>query len=431
MRRKTTSSPTVTIARMMLDAVRVSHDPAGRSPCAGARCGLPRLVRDRLGILVAGVLLALVLVPAGPAAAALGRSSPRAAALTAAIRGVMRQASIPGAIVGVWQRGAAPYVRAFGVRDTATGQPMSTDLRMRIGSVTKTFLGTALLELVDQGKVCLDCPVSRYLAGIPHGNAITIRELAEMRSGLFDYFANDAWVRAWLTHPRRGWTPRQLLAYSFSKPLRFAPGTSYDYSNANFLLLGLVVQKVSHQPLATYIKQHILEPEHLTHTSLPPGAAFPSPHAQGYTNFTVECVVLHACDTTVNATSWNLSVGWAAGAMVSTVGDLHRWARDVATGRLLTSTTQRQRLRFIAVPGVRHYGYGLALNNNNGWIGHNGDFPGYQSLSIYLPSQQATVVVLINTNTTSPHGPPLLLLGQAITRIITPKHVYEFVATNL
>jgi D-alanyl-D-alanine carboxypeptidase len=415
----------------MLDAVRVSNQPAGRSPRAAARCGLVRLVRGRVGVAALGVLLALVLTMAGPAAVAFGRSSSRSGALTAAIRRVMAQASIPGAVVGVWQRDAAPYVRAFGVRDEAKGQPMSTNLRMRIGSVTKTFLGTALLQLVDQGKVSLDSPISKYVAGVPHGNAITIRELAEMRSGLFDYFANNAWVRAWLTHPRRGWTPRQLLAYSFSKPLVFAPGTSFNYSNANFLLLGLVVQKVSHQPLASYIKQHILEPEHLTHTSLPPGAVFPSPHAQGYTNFTVDCVLLHACDTTVNATSWNLSVGWAAGAMVSTLGDLHRWARDVATGKLLTPSTQRQRLRFIAVPGVRHYGYGLALNNNNGWIGHNGDFPGYQTLSIYLPSQQATVVVLINTNITSPDGAPLLLLGQAITRIITPKHVYEFVATTL
>jgi D-alanyl-D-alanine carboxypeptidase len=105
--------------------------------------------------------------------------------------------------------------------------------------------------------------------------------------------------------------------------------------------------------------------------------------------------------------------------MVSTVGDLHRWARDVATGKLLTPATQRQRLRFID-------GYGLALQNSNGWIGHGGDWPGYQTLSIYLPSQQATVVVLVNTNIPSPHGapPPVALLGQAITRIITPKHVY-------
>jgi D-alanyl-D-alanine carboxypeptidase len=410
----------------MLDALQVPEQPAARPPRGAAGRGVAGAVRGRLGVVGFGALLAVVVALAGPVGVALGRSSPRAAALTAAIKRAMGQASIPGAIVGVWRRGAAPYVRAFGVGDTATAQPMSTNLRMRIGSVTKTFVGTALLQLVDQGKVCLDSPISKYIAGVPHGNAITVRELAEMRSGLPDYFANEGFVRAWLAHPRRGWTPRQLLAYSFSKPLRFAPGTSFDYSNPNFVLLGLVVQKVSHQPLATYIKQHILKPERLTHTSFPTGAAFPSPHAQGYTDNTVECLLSHVCGTTFNATSWNLSVGWAAGAMVSTLGDLHRWARDVATGKLLTRATQKQRLRFIPVPGVKNYGYGLALNKINGWIGHNGDFPGYQSLSIYLPSQQATVVALMNTNATSPHGGPLLLLGKAITRIITPKHIYQF-----
>ena len=334
----------------------------------------------------------------------------------------MRQASIPGAIVGVWRRGAAPYVRAFGVRDIATGQPMSTNLRMRIASVSKTFTGTALLQLVDRGKISLDSPISKYIAGVPQGNKITIRELAEMRSGLFDYFGNDAFLRAWLTDPRGEWTPRQLLADSFSKPLRFAPGTSYDYSNTNFVLLGLVIQKVSHQPLATYIKQHILKPEHLTHTSSPAGAAFPSPHAQGYTDWTVECLLSDKCGRTVNATSWNMSPGWAAGAMVSTLGDLHRWARDVATGSLLTRATQKQRLRFIPVPGVKNYGYGLALNKLNGWIGHSGYVPGYETLSIYLPSQQATVVVLINAHTT---GLPLIPLGKTITKIINPKHIYQ------
>lgn len=334
----------------------------------------------------------------------------------------MRQESIPGAIVGVWRRGAAPYVRAFGVRDTATGQSMSTNLRMRIGSVSKTFTGTALLQLVDQGKISLDSPISKYIAGVPHGNEITIRELAEMRSGLFDYFGNDAWVRAWLADPRREWTPRQLLAYSFSKPLRFAPGTSYDYSNVNFVLLGLVIQKVSHEPLATYIEQHILRPEHLTHTSSPAGAAFPSPHAQGYTDWTVECLFSRKCGRTANATGWNMSPTWAAGAMVSTLGDLHRWARDVATGSLLTRATQRQRLRFIPVPGVKNFGYGLALDKLNGWIGHQGDLPGFETMSVYLPSQQATLVVLINANTT---GLPLVPLAKTITKIITPKHIYQ------
>ena len=411
----------------MLDALPVPEQRAGGSRREAAGRGVGHLVRDRLQVVGFRAVLALVVVAlAGPARVAFGRSSPRPVALTAAISRVMRQASIPGAIVGVWRPGAGPYVKAFGVRDKATGRPMMTNLRIRIGSETKTFTGTALLELVDQGKVSLDSPIGTYLAGVPHGNAITIRELAEMRSGLFNYTANPAFVRAWLGHPRRVWTPRQLLAYSFGKPLQFAPGTHYNYSNTNTVLLGLVVEKVSHQPLATYIKQRVLEPEHLTHTSFPSDDAFPSPHAQGYTDWSVKCLLLgRACGRTANATSWTGSWGWAAAAMISTLGDLRRWARDVATGKLLTRATQKARIRFIAT-GVRHVAYGLALADSNGWIGHNGGVPGYQSLTIYLPARQATVVVLINGNISPPRAitPSVNLLGQAITRIITPRHVY-------
>ena len=98
-----------------------------------------------------------------------------------------KSASVPGAIVGIWQDGREPYVRAFGVRDTATRQPMATDLYMRIGSNTKAFTVTAILMLADQGKLGLDDPIDRYVEGVPSGNQITLRQLAAMRSGLYDY----------------------------------------------------------------------------------------------------------------------------------------------------------------------------------------------------------------------------------------------------
>jgi D-alanyl-D-alanine carboxypeptidase len=224
-----------------------------------------------------------------------------------------------------------------------------------------------------------------------------------------------------LTNPILPFTPSQLLSYSFSQPLLFSPGTTYNYSNTNLVLLGLVVEKVSHQSLARYITQHVLNPEHLTHTIFPTGTEFPSPHAQGYTKQTPN-------GKQANATNWNPSWAWAAGAMISTLGDLHRWARDVATGNLLTPATQQQRLRFIPIPNFGGAGYGLALFNVKGWIGHNGSLPGYESLTIYLPSRQATIVVLLNIDNTdiNPAAPDVTtLIGQAITRIITPKHVFD------
>jgi D-alanyl-D-alanine carboxypeptidase len=111
----------------------------------------------------------------------------RDAALDAVIPAAMEKASVPGAIVGIWQDGRAPYVRTFGVRDTATRQPMATDLYMRIGSTSKTFTVTAMLMLADRGKLGLDDPIDRYVKGVPSGDQITLRQLAAMRSGLYDY----------------------------------------------------------------------------------------------------------------------------------------------------------------------------------------------------------------------------------------------------
>jgi len=107
-----------------------------------------------------------------------------------AIPAAMGRAFIPGAIVGIWQDGREPYVRAFGVRDTATGEPMAPELYMRIGSTSKTFTVTAVLMLADRGKLGLDDPIDRYVEGVPSGNQITLRQLAAMRSGLYDY-GND------------------------------------------------------------------------------------------------------------------------------------------------------------------------------------------------------------------------------------------------
>jgi len=213
-----------------------------------------------LAILVTG-LVASSAPAAGPAAwdAKLAEMIPKA----------MQQASIPGAIVGVCKDGEAPCIKAFGVRDTVTSEPMTTDLNMRIGSVTKTFVTTAVLQLVDQGKISLDDPIGKYVPGVPNGETITIRQLAGMRSGLFDY--SDVTQGAMPDDPKRRYTHQDLLEIIVKHPLEFPADTKFDYNNTNTVLLGLVVEEVSGQPLDRYIDEHIVQPEHLQHTILPCG----------------------------------------------------------------------------------------------------------------------------------------------------------------
>src|SRR2546427_2523599 len=205
---------------------------------------------------------------------ASSRADQRADALDKAIPAAMARASIPGAIVAVWQNGREPYVRAFGVRDTATSQPMTTDLYMRIGSATKTFTVTAILMLANQGKLSLDDPVDRYVKDVPGGNQITLRQLTAMRSGLYDYSED---TKAQMTeNPGRQWTPRELLEIAFHHPLVFPPGSKFDYNNTNTILLGQVVENLSGQSIGSFIEQNILRPEGMTHTLYPEGAEFPA-----------------------------------------------------------------------------------------------------------------------------------------------------------
>jgi D-alanyl-D-alanine carboxypeptidase len=340
-------------------------------------------------------------------------AAPTATRLDAAIGQAMTDASIPGAIVGIWGP-AGDYVRAFGVADKATQALMQTDFYSRIGSVTKTFTVTAVLQLVDQGKLALNDPITKYIAGVPSGDKITLRELAQMQSGLITFDDVEQFVNSVLADPHQSLTPAQLLGYALDEPLQFPPGTQYQYSNTNTVLLGLVVEKQSGQSLPDYIREHILAPLKLTHTSFPATAAFPDPHPQGYTA---------PQGAELTATDWNPSWAWGAGNMISTLEDMRIWAYALATGQLLTPETQRQRLdSTVPMNPAKSAFYGLGIFNAGGWIGHSGSIFGYQTVVLYLPQTQTTLVFFINTDT--PHQASTTL-ASAITSVISPDHVYR------
>ncbi|MFF1494418.1 serine hydrolase domain-containing protein [Streptomyces sp. NPDC058304] len=339
-----------------------------------------------------------------------------AAQLDAAIRQVMRQTKVPGVTVGLWAPGKGSYVKNFGVADKATGAPMTTGLHVRIGSETKTFTVTALLQLVDRRKVGLDDPIGTYIKGVPNGNRITLRELAGMRSGLFNYSLDENFIKRLQADPEQSFTPHQLLDYAFRHPVQFAPGAKFDYSNTNLILLGLVVEKVTGRPLHEVIAKDVLAPAGIRRTVFPTSPAMPDPYAHGYTNQT-------ASGKIEDATGWNPSWAWAAGAMISDLEDLRSWAHTLATGTLLTPATQAERLKTTPM-NLQGDGYGLGIFNVQGWIGHNGSIPGYEVLPVYLPQAQATMVILLNTDVSYKGQEPSTLFGEAVTGIVTPDHVY-------
>jgi D-alanyl-D-alanine carboxypeptidase len=339
----------------------------------------------------------------------------RDAALDKAIPAAMERASIPGAVVGIWQDGRKPYVRAFGVSNTATGEPMTADMHMRIGSTTKSFVVTGILMLADQGKLNLDDTIDRYVKGAPNGDKITLRQLAAMRSGLFNYA--DETNPKMPEQPFRQWTPRELVEVAFRHQPFFPPGNAFDYSNTNTVLLGLVVEAVSGQSLKSFIDEKILKPEGMTHTMFPEGAEIPSPHAHGYLALPDGKIV--------DATDWNPSWGWAAGNMISTLEDMRVWARLFAGGELFSTERKVERDRFLSAPGEGEGAlYGLGVEYQNGWIGHNGNTLSYMAYPYYLPAEGITMVVLLNTGANIPGSWRMM---QDIAGIVSPNNPW----TNL
>jgi D-alanyl-D-alanine carboxypeptidase len=354
--------------------------------------------------------------PAATSTAAKEIDAAVAKRLDAAINDTMKAVNVPGVMVGLWGPDGQ-YVRAFGVADKATGAPMKPDFYHRIGSVTKTFTVTGVLQLVDQGKVKLDDPIAKYVDGVPKGDQITLRELARMQSGLHNYSATADFQKALYGNPKRPFTPRELLDFAFAEPNDFEPGKGFEYCNTNTILLGMTVEKVSGQTLPDFVRDHILTPLKLSHTSFPTDNAFPEPHAQGYT--------LDAVNKEVTSTDWNPTWGWAAGAMISTLDDMHTWADALATGALLTPETQSERLDTVnAAPLPPQDGYGLGIFDLAGWVGHNGSLPGYQTVVVHLAEKQMTLVIASNTDIPAGGGEPSTALANAITKVVSPDHVY-------
>jgi D-alanyl-D-alanine carboxypeptidase len=254
----------------------------------------------------------------------------RDAALTRAIEEGMRKAQIPGALVGIWEEGKVPFVRAFGVRDKDTQEPMSLNINVRIGSVTKTFVTQAMLQLVERGLLGLDDPISMHVANVPNGENITLRQLAGMRSGLYSY--TNIVLPDWPNSRYRQWQPRELADVGLARDPVFAPGADFDYSNTNTILIGLAIERVTGKALPAVLDELIIKPLNLKRTFLPAEDTFPEPHSKGYGAFPND-------ETIYETSSWNGSWGWAAGSMISSFQDIRVWTETFGKGSMLRSQT--------------------------------------------------------------------------------------------
>jgi D-alanyl-D-alanine carboxypeptidase len=326
--------------------------------------------------------------PAAPAFAPDETSKIDAAAMASLTNGVT------GTVVSISDPERGTYLKAYGTADTA-GAPMLPDLHYRIGSVTKTFTADAVLRLVDQGQVALTDPISRYVAGVPNGDVITVRDLLAMRSGAYDFGDDEAFFARYTADPTLpGWTDADVLAILREHAAEFTPpNQKTEYCNTNYVLLGYVIEKASGQPAQQYLTT-LIGDLGLPNTSYPSENTLPEPFAHGYLSDGKEPPPAGGYrDVTVS----NPAVAGTAGAIVSTVPDMTRYAVALGTGAGLSpaTATERQSWGPLTTSGVRLQ-YGLGITQLGDWVGHDGSLFGYSNMVFYLPSEQATVVVMGN-----------------------------------
>jgi D-alanyl-D-alanine carboxypeptidase len=329
----------------------------------------------------------------GPGATTSVLPSDRTAPLDAAAAAATEVIAAPGSVVAV-RTPEGTWTKAYGNVDAAGTRPMTADVHQRIGSVTKTMTGSVLLQLVQEGRLGLDDTIGAYVDGIPNGDRITLRQLASMVSGVASYTRSTDFTDVYFADPARIFTPDELLAVAVPLSPLFEPGAQFDYSNTNTILLGKVIEQVTGQDIGTVFSERIFVPLGLTGTSWPGDSPeLPDPHAQGYTlqgNATPE--------NPADATNWNPAWGWTAGEAIATVPDLLVYARALGTGQgLLDPETQVTRLT--SFPGSA--GYGIALGCVDGWVGHTGELPGFNTSVFYDTTTDTSVVVAVNSDINS------------------------------
>lgn len=290
-----------------------------------------------------------------------------------------------GAVL-VAKKGEVIYKDAFGLANREWNIPNSVDTKFRIGSLTKQFTSAAILQLAAAGKLKLDDPLSKYVQNFPKSDSVTIHMLLNHTSGIKSY-TNMLKFGTVLTVPL---SKDSIINFFKNEPYEFSPGTKYNYNNSGYFLLGYIIEKVSGQSYSNYISQHLYPKASLLNTSVDVLEIILPKRASGY---------MKDFKGWKNAQYISMEFPYSAGAIVSTVEDLHQWNMALHKGNILINDLYKK----MTTPYLENYGYGLRIDSvdNHRRIGHSGGIPGFLSHNDYYPDQDIEVIVLSNNSSAS------------------------------
>ncbi|TXS40367.1 class A beta-lactamase-related serine hydrolase [Streptomyces sp. uw30] len=314
---------------------------------------------------MAATAVALSVALAAPALAAAPAGTDHEPTRRAAEAAVA--AGVPGVTVTA-RDGQGTWSATAGVGNLKTGKPRSADDRYRVGSITKTFVATLLLQLEAEGRLSLDDTVEKWLPGVVRGNGhdgsrITLRRLLNHTSGIFNYTADEDFGRTYFLkdgffeHRYDTKKPGELVALAMTHKPDFEPGTSWNYSNTNYVLAGMVIEKATGRPYGAEVRDRIIKPLHLTGTSVPgTRVTVPGPSSRGYSKLAET-----ATGPTYDVTRLNPSLAYSAGEMISDSTDLGRFYTALLKGRLLPAKQLSEMKTTVKVDDIPNAGYGLGL----------------------------------------------------------------------
>jgi D-alanyl-D-alanine carboxypeptidase len=326
------------------------------------------------------------------AAAPAPPASDLAAKVDAIVVPALREEKAPGLSVAVARGGQLLVAKGYGLADVEHQTPASADTVYRIGSITKQFTAVAILQLAEQGKLKLGDDIRAYVPELPaRDTPITLEHLLGQTSGLFSFTS----VPNWIDVGAKPMTRKQVLALFAEKPLAFAPGTRWEYSNSNYYLLGMVIEAVTKQSYADVIRDRVFKPAGMTSSAYCTDTL--PQMAQGYSLPPTGAVPSKPLD---------LAHPFAAGALCSTARDLVAWQRALDSGKLLHADSLAKMRTAGVLPDrtSTHYGYGVFVGDLEGHprIGHGGGINGFTSMLSRYPADDLTIVVLANAETSLP-----------------------------
>ncbi len=352
--------------------------------------------RNRFLIIVPVLVLLVFMAAGGSSCGTRGEpafSKSMQGQLDKVLTGAMAKYGIPGAIVGLWVPGKGQWVVARGKADVKTGKAPGVTDKVRMGSISKSVTATVVLQLADEGKLGLDDKLSRYEAWVPNAEGIAVRQLLNMTSGLYNYTDDSTFWDKLMRNPTTPWTPRELVDIALAHPPAFPPGQGYKYCNTNYILLGMIIEKVSGRTAGEEITTRVIDKLGLKNSSFPDGPDIPTPHMNGYMSLTDNSAtdINKLADVSVMTPTGY----WTAGAVISNLDDMKVWAKALADGSLISKEMQKHRLTFMPEDNPQ-YGLGIMTASGTGFVGHSGEVLGF-NCSMYCDAASGnTVIVLLN-----------------------------------